>query len=161
MEPVKSATDLDPQLVSAGGEIARNGLPEQNVPACLTCHGEATARAMPSIARLHGQDPVYLENRLAELDGPQAREVGAISPMWEIAEQLTDDQRTAVAAWFAAQEPLSKTALAAAEPERVDGQGGAVENGGATPGDAAPTAGDIDTEEGEPAPEESGDGSGG
>ncbi|SES41847.1 Cytochrome c553 [Tranquillimonas rosea] len=102
----------DPQSegVSRGAEIAQNGVPDAGVPACLSCHGEATTADMPIFARLHGQNPVYLEHRLETFAQTENDELYALNPMGEISKALSQEQRADVAAWFAAQDALSKTA---------------------------------------------------
>jgi len=82
-----------------GAAIARSGIPEQNVPACLACHGGTTDYPV-----LAGQPAPYLEAQLALWRrGVRANtEHGAI--MAAIGSRLTAEQAAAVARYFEAQE---------------------------------------------------------
>lgn len=97
-EPVEG----DPAL---GRRIAMEGLPDQDVPACLSCHGPDGLEGLPMTPRLHGQYPKYLVHRLDRLSAGDAL---TDSPMPRIASALTDEDREAVAAWFAAEQPVPK-----------------------------------------------------
>ncbi|MDB5370352.1 MAG: Cytochrome [Roseomonas sp.] len=93
---------FDPALLAAGENIARQGLPESQVPACLSCHGGAALRRNPSWPRLEGQHAAYLEGQLALWrDGVRGGGPFA-NVMQTIGERLTPDQARAVSAWFAA-----------------------------------------------------------
>jgi len=93
--------EADPALLEAGERIAREGLPDEGVPACLSCHGAAALARNPAYPRLHGQHAGYLENQLALW---RARERGGgpfAELMATIAARLTPEQARAAAAWFA------------------------------------------------------------
>lgn len=89
--------------VPAAGEttaetITRHGLPDRDVPACDSCHGD-TAR--PGYPRLAGQDADYLLNQLklfkalgAERGGPNAH------TMAEVVRGLDETQMEALAEWY-------------------------------------------------------------
>ncbi|MBO1076712.1 c-type cytochrome [Roseomonas marmotae] len=92
-----------PALLAEGETIARQGLPDSQVPACLSCHGSAALARNPAWPRLEGQHAGYLEGQLAQWrDGTRGggpfRKV-----MRTIAQRLTPGQARAVSAWFAAQ----------------------------------------------------------
>ncbi len=106
--PVAVARDVDADLVSAGQSIARNGIPESGVPACLTCHGAEPTAAMNILPRLLGQNRVYLQERLDQFAGDTGDGLYGLSPMHRIASRMTGQERAEVAAWFSAQEPLAK-----------------------------------------------------
>lgn len=87
-------------LAARGEEIARQGIPEQRVPACVECHRPATADRHPAYPVLHGQHPEYLLLQL-QLFAEDARGGGpAAAIMRPIAVRLTPQQREAVAAYF-------------------------------------------------------------
>ncbi|SHF73498.1 Cytochrome c553 [Loktanella atrilutea] len=94
--------------IAVGGEIASNGIPDKNIPACLSCHGPEPTSALPIIARLQGQAPRYIQDRLQALGSEKSADLDTISPMHAIARDMTVDERHDVAAWFAAQAPLPK-----------------------------------------------------
>ncbi|MHA6732289.1 c-type cytochrome [Devosia sp. A369] len=83
---------------SRGAEIARSGIPEQNIAACDACHGSAARAAYP---RLGGQDKDYLINQLklfttlgSERGGPLAQ------IMADAVQGLVREDLEAVAEWY-------------------------------------------------------------
>ncbi|MDJ0388101.1 c-type cytochrome [Roseomonas sp. E05] len=97
--PVPQSADA--ALLAEGERIARAGIPEEGVPACLSCHGGAALARNPAYPRLHGQHAGYLETQLA-LWREGKRGGGPFSVlMHTIAERLEPDQAKAAAAWFA------------------------------------------------------------
>ena len=94
--------------IAAGGLIAASGIPDKGVPACLTCRGTAPTASLPIVARLHGQAPRYIQDRLQVLGSNVSENLDTISPMHAIARDMTEQERHDVAAWFAAQAPLPK-----------------------------------------------------
>ncbi|WP_172960960.1 c-type cytochrome [Oceaniglobus roseus] len=105
-QPTPGTPDM--ALAAAGEAIAKEGIPDQGVPACLTCHGAEQTRALPLIARLHGQNGNYLERRLDYFAEGNGEQLPGLNPMHDIAAAMTADQRAEVANWFAAQEALTK-----------------------------------------------------
>ncbi|WOI56542.1 c-type cytochrome [Palleronia sp. LCG004] len=105
---VRDAPEPVSDDVNLGAQLARRGLEEADIPACLTCHGEDTTSALSQIPRLHGQNANYLVERLAYFKNAHAGDVTPYSPMPMIASRMTDDQLRAAAAWFADQQPLEK-----------------------------------------------------
>ena len=99
------ATDEE---IARGQQIAQNGIPEKNIPACLTCHGEQPTSELPIIARLQGQAGQYIQSRLQHLGSEVSADLYSLSPMHTIARNMDVAERHDVAAWFAAQEPLAK-----------------------------------------------------
>jgi cytochrome c553 len=94
------ATTVQPREQNAGEKIATTGIPEQNVPACLACHGGSTGYPI-----LAGQPAPYLEGQLAlwrrGVRGNTAH--GAI--MAAIGSRLTAEQARAVAQYFESVQP--------------------------------------------------------
>lgn len=86
-----------------GEAIAREGLPERNVPACVHCHGPGAAAENPLFPRLAGQDEGYLVTQL-ELwsQGIRGGTAWAVV-MNAVARDLKPDEIRDVAAWFASQ----------------------------------------------------------
>lgn len=87
-------------LARRGREIAMNGLREQGVPACASCHGSAS----PLYPYLGGQYQPYLEHQL-HLFKKRRRGGDPMNVMHEIAEKLGDRDIKAVATFFASQSP--------------------------------------------------------
>jgi cytochrome c553 len=84
-----------------GEAIARGGIPEQRVPACLECHRPATVDRQPGYPLLHAQHSEYLRLQL-ELLAQGARGGAATATIMQpIAQRLTPEQRHEVALYFA------------------------------------------------------------
>lgn len=105
-----------PDLAAAaqGAAIALHGVPGRGVPACLSCHGASGVSNLPLIPRLQGQSAPYLRARLDRFAAPTGAGLSALNPMPLIAGRLTDQERSDLAAYFAAAPPLSKPAPAPA-----------------------------------------------
>ena len=98
----------NPIAAEAGQSIAQNGLPDANVPSCLTCHSAEQTSEIPLIPHLQGQNANYLENRLDHFARPSSTPLPGLNPMHRFAAAMTEDQRAEVAAWFASQETVAK-----------------------------------------------------
>jgi cytochrome c553 len=99
-----------------GKQIAMLGIPRQNVPACASCHGGASAPAFPSVA---GLSKTYLATQL-RLFRKGTRGGSAYGQiMQSVAKKLTDAQIDDVSAYLAAEMAFpSSGATAHAEPIR-------------------------------------------
>jgi cytochrome c553 len=91
----------DAAALGRGEAIARRGLPERGVPACMDCHGPGGHRRNPAYPTLAGQYAGYL---VLQLELFHARRRGG-SPfahlMEHVAPRLTPDQMRDVAAYYA------------------------------------------------------------
>lgn len=89
---------------SRGARIAREGLPQADVPACQSCHGSSPGRN-PTYPRLGGQDATYLAEQLrAFKEGTRGGTAyGAI--MRTIADRLEDEDIEAVAEAYSTVRP--------------------------------------------------------
>lgn len=163
-----SEAEIDPAMVEMGEQIVTQGLPDQDVPACLTCHGEGSTQMLPQIAHLHGQYVTYLDERLDYFQSDQAEDLWDINPMTRIASNMTSEQRQAAASWFASQAPLPKGALRPGRPAGMgeeanpDGPVRDEDNSPDGPGGVVPEAGENRVIENDPddpqAEEDAGDG---
>lgn len=99
-----------------GKQIAMQGIQRQNVPACSSCHGGASAPTFPSVA---GLSKTYLATQL-RLFRKGTRGGSAYGQiMQSVAQKLTDAQIDDVSAYLAAEMALpSSEATAHAEPTR-------------------------------------------
>jgi cytochrome c553 len=99
--PPQPAT-LPAAVLERGRMIATQGDPQHKVPACVQCHGERLTGALPATPGLLGVSRDYLNAQLGAWRTGQRR---AQSPdcMAQVAQQLTPEDLTAVAAWLAAQ----------------------------------------------------------
>jgi cytochrome c553 len=78
----------DPQKIAAGKLLYESGIPTNNVPACLACHGTG-AVGRQNFPRLAGQFKDYLTKQLnAFKDGSRADE----TTMPSFSKKLTDEQ---------------------------------------------------------------------
>ena len=82
---------------AAGAKIYAEGIPSENVPACMSCHGEKAEGNGP-IPRLAGQHQAYLARQLEAFQSmARANEI-----MHENSKDLTADQISEVTAYLAA-----------------------------------------------------------
>jgi len=99
LSPV-AANDGDAAIVARGKEIYQNGLPSENIVACVACHGP-DAQGVGSIPRLGGLDYDYLKRRLAQWSAGES--VAGAVPMPHIAGQLSPDKIAALASYLSFQ----------------------------------------------------------
>lgn len=84
-------------VLRLGENIAKDGLPLQNAPACLYCHAET---GLPTYPILWGQHQRYMEHRLRLWKSGGGYRTGQGAIMAPIAESLTDEQIEAVSLYF-------------------------------------------------------------
>jgi cytochrome c553 len=95
--PPQPAADGNRALVARGEAIYQRGMPEQNVAACVACHGPA-AEGVGAIPRLAGLDYTYLKRRLEQwADGYHG---ALVHPMPHITTQLSRDQIEELASYL-------------------------------------------------------------
>jgi cytochrome c553 len=85
--------------VQAGRAVFENGLPERNIPACATCHGDA-GQGRGTFPRLAGQHADYVAKQLLVFQRTDERPQGAV--MKTIAHDLRKDDIDNVAAYVQA-----------------------------------------------------------
>lgn len=91
--------EQDPESIRRGAEIVRDGVPGDDVPACISCHSVSTSGEFP---RLHRLPAEYIMTQL-ELFRAGARADSVYAAiMAPIAARLSDEQIRDVAAYFAA-----------------------------------------------------------
>ncbi|MDF1587050.1 c-type cytochrome [Marinimicrococcus flavescens] len=96
----------DEELVEQGRRIARDGVPVDGVPACLSCHGERRRPVYPALA---GQHADYLAGQLRLFrDGGRGGTPFA-HLMETVARRLDDGQIEAVSAFLASLPPEHAT----------------------------------------------------
>lgn len=107
-EPAGPAIQADPALAEAGARLARAGT--EDVPACTACHGPEATRGSPSIPALAGQYRPYLETQLTLWrDGARGGGERA-NLMRKAAQDLSDADIEALAAWYASLDPRRASA---------------------------------------------------
>lgn len=88
-------------MAETGKQIATRGLPERDVPACIECHGPAGGARNPAYPDLAGQYPEYLRLQL-QLFAENRRGGSTFAHLMQgIATRLTEEERRAVALYFA------------------------------------------------------------
>ena len=95
--PPRAASDGVPGLVGLGQTIYQQGMPEENIVACVVCHGP-NGEGVRDIPRLGGLDSTYLRRRLEQWN--QGYHAAAGPPMISIASKLSDDQIDALASYL-------------------------------------------------------------
>lgn len=101
--------DAAPLMIQRGGAISATGLQDKGVAACVNCHGVAGRGLPPSFPYLAGQYAPYIELQFRFWkDGTRRND--PLGVMQHIAEQLSDEEIQAVAAYFSAQPPPANTA---------------------------------------------------
>lgn len=108
LPPVAKPGQPDPEAVARGAALAANGDAARDLPACVSCHGEAEVRNLPMFARLNGQSETYLKRRLTDLASPTPGVAPGFNPMSGIAGKLTEAERADLAAYFASLPPVPK-----------------------------------------------------
>jgi cytochrome c553 len=96
--PRKSAETADPAQLAAGKAIFENGVPEQNVIACMACHGPK-AQGMDAFPRLAYQHADYIVKQLDVFQNTQGRPG---TPMEAVVHPLTGENKAAIAAYLQA-----------------------------------------------------------
>lgn len=98
----------DPEKLESGRVIAMHGIPDKNVGACSGCHDQAQGRGRPDFPSLSGQYRAYLEMQLELFTSEAARGGGTfVHLMEEASHALEEEDISAVAAWYAAQQPAT------------------------------------------------------
>jgi len=95
--PPRAANDGVPSLVGVGQTIYQEGMPDENIVACVVCHGPS-AEGVRDIPRLGGLDYSYLKRRLEQWN--QGYHAAAGPPMISIASKLSDEQIEALASYL-------------------------------------------------------------
>lgn len=87
----------DADLFSEGEEIARRGIPERSVPACLACHANERS---PSYPRIVAQKPTYLRAQLRLFRAGQRGGSDRAHLMTKVAKGLSERDIEALATFF-------------------------------------------------------------
>ena len=96
-QPAKAASDGDRGLAAMGETIYQQGLPEQNIVACVACHGP-NAEGIGPIPRLGGLSFAYLQRRLKQW--AEGYHAAAGPPMPSIASKLPPEIVAALASYL-------------------------------------------------------------
>lgn len=102
-----AAQDHDKALLALGETLVMTGLPDADLPACISCHGDDTTLRHPLYPSLAGQYATIVAQQLqlfraGARDGTPAGQIMSV-----IAKRLSDEQIAAVAAFLETQAPQS------------------------------------------------------
>jgi cytochrome c553 len=116
LEPQPRSTgELDAGAIGRGEQIAREGIPDREVPACMGCHGPAEEAKNPHYPLLAGQYPEYLTLQL-RLFKSGIRGGGEFAHLMRpVAQHLTEEEIADVAAYYASLEREAATQAKDAE----------------------------------------------
>ena len=95
--PPRAAYDGNRERVPRGEAIYQRGIPEENIAACVACHGP-NAEGIGTIPRIAGLDYTYLKRRLEQWAEGYHGALG--HPMPHIATQLSPDQIEELASYL-------------------------------------------------------------
>jgi cytochrome c553 len=95
--PPKPANDGDRESAGLGQSIYQQGMPDDNIVACVVCHGP-NAEGTGPIPRLGGLSYIYLKRRLEQWG--QGYHLAAGPPMPNIASRLSPGQVEALASYL-------------------------------------------------------------
>ena len=95
--PPRAADDGDRSLVDTGRTIYQEGMPDDNIVACVVCHGP-NAQGVGQIPRLGGLAYTYLKRRLEQWS--QGYHAAAGPPMPDISSRLSAQQIAALASYL-------------------------------------------------------------
>jgi cytochrome c553 len=103
LAPVPAHASAPPasDLVAEGARIARDGVPERDIPACASCHGPGQPRPNPSYPVLAGQYAEYLRIQLELFKSDSRGGAAYRTVMHTVAHQLDAEHIEAVAAFYA------------------------------------------------------------
>jgi cytochrome c553 len=96
--PRRAAVAADPKLLATGKDIFENGVPDQNVLACATCHGPK-ARGIGTFPALSYQHADYIVKQLNVFQNTQGRPG---TPMEFVTHPLSGGNKEAIAAYLQA-----------------------------------------------------------
>jgi cytochrome c553 len=99
--------EIDDSAIENGRALATRGLPDAEIPPCVTCHG---ADALNEYPRLAGQNAAYMRGQLRLWKGGLVAGSDAAAIMAPIARRLNDRQIEDVTAYFESAAPPSDRA---------------------------------------------------
>ena len=95
---------LPAAALARGEQLVRHGDAGRGIPSCQSCHGDTLTGVEPMMPGLAGLSYAYIDAQLAAWRKHQRSSDGP-GCMVVVANRMTDDDVTAVAAWLASQVP--------------------------------------------------------
>ena len=102
---VPSPAAGEESILALGRMLMMEGLPQQGLPPCASCHAEEPTERDPHYPSLAGQYASYTSLQLALFKSGKRRDTPAADIMATIAERLTEQQIQAVAIYLASLPP--------------------------------------------------------
>ena len=99
--PAPEQIDMRPEEIKLAERLVYSGKPEQDIPACSTCHGDSLMGVEPAIPGLLGLSRAYITAQLSGWRNGGIMRSQTSDCMSDIAQQLTDEEVNAVAKWLA------------------------------------------------------------
>jgi cytochrome c553 len=99
--PQKEPRPADSALIESGRKLAQEGSPEAGIPPCAACHGNPGGAA----PRLAGQHTAYMAGQLRLWRAGHIPATAGAALMAPVARRLSDDQITALSAYFSSVPP--------------------------------------------------------
>jgi cytochrome c553 len=97
LPPAHQGAEGDVALVEAGRKLFADGVPDRNIPACSSCHGDR-GQGLATFPRLAGQHTDYLAKQLRVFQRTDQRPDGSV--MKVVAHQLTEADVLSAAAFL-------------------------------------------------------------
>jgi cytochrome c553 len=98
--PALRVPPADPLTIQHGGALSAIGSAEKGIQACVNCHGPGAVGLPPTVPYLAGQHPAYVRLELQEWKA-RTRRNDPLGVMADIARRMSEDDISAVAAYFA------------------------------------------------------------
>lgn len=95
---------LTPAALARGEQLVHHGDVSRGIPSCQSCHGDTLTGVEPMMPGLAGLSYAYIDAQLTAWRKHQRSSDGP-GCMVVVANRMTDDDVTAVAAWLASQVP--------------------------------------------------------
>ena len=86
-----------------GKTVAHEGIPDENIPACVDCHGPDASRGRAGYPRLVGQSADYLALQLELFQKHHRGGTRYVDLMHEVVDRMSQDDMRDVAAFYASQ----------------------------------------------------------
>lgn len=100
--PPPRAAQVSAEVLARGQQLAQQGDPAKQVPACAACHGQRLTGLAPAVPGLLGVPRDYLSSQFGAWQNG-VRRAKAPDCMAEITKRLSGSDIAAVSAWLAAQ----------------------------------------------------------
>ena len=100
--PARAPAASDDDARAQGGEIAAQGVPERDIPACVECHGPTAFPKNRTYPRLAAQHARYLRSQLILLQERRRGGTANVDLMHVFVNRLREDEIRDVASYYSA-----------------------------------------------------------